>query len=56
MDIDALENFLSGLEREFRESQLKITHADAAQSAEAPVDGEGEDAGEGTRQSPRYSA
>ena len=46
MDIDALENFFPGLEREFGEGQLKIAHAHAPQPAEAPVNGKGKAAGE----------
>ena len=42
MNVDVLENFFPGLGGEFGERQLEIAHADAAQAAEAPVDGKGE--------------
>jgi hypothetical protein len=56
MNVDATENLFSGLGRKFREGQLEVAYTYAAQSAEAPVDGKGEAAGEPARQCPRHAA
>ncbi len=56
MDVDAAQDFFPGLGREFWESQLKVAHAHAAQPAKAPIDGEGEKAGEQARGTSRHAA